>query len=37
MREILASFNDHGTTANAVYSALRDCIIEGEFRPEARF
>jgi DNA-binding GntR family transcriptional regulator len=36
MREILASFNDQGTTANAVYSALRHCIIEGEFRPGER-
>jgi DNA-binding GntR family transcriptional regulator len=36
MRDILASFSDQGSTVNAVYSTLRHCIIEGQFRPGER-
>ncbi|MGV6875629.1 GntR family transcriptional regulator [Pseudochelatococcus sp. B33] len=36
MRDILANFSNQGTTANAVYSALRYCIIEGQLQPGER-
>jgi DNA-binding GntR family transcriptional regulator len=36
MRDILANFGNQGTTANAVYSALRHCILEGELQPGER-